>query len=326
VKILKAIFRHHFSLLLFVSTLFVSSSLNAGVPLGENALLAINATSLSDNRVQLQFNLRQPLGKVPNHFMVKEPIPRIVLDFPNTINQLKKKKSDIGLGKLHSYTTVSAGDRTRVVLDLKDDVDYTVNTRGDRVFVTLGGISQVSQVKSTLHASKKVVSEHLKKYQIKKVDFRRDKDGGGRVIVSLSDQAAGVTVVELGNKVVAKFVGGVLPKRLQKRYDVVDFSTPVEFVSVSRASDGAELSVLMHQPYQYFAYQLDDRFIVDIKPINEQQIKLRKPTYSGKRLSLNFQDVSVRAVLQVLAEFTGINIVVTDTVFLHPLQLSQTVD
>ena len=260
--------------------------------------------------VELVFNAEV---KEPKSFNTDSP-SRIVLDFTDVKSSLKENKLEVGLGILNYYEVSQAGKRLRVVLDVKQQATHTVRVTGTRVYVTLKGRSNVVKRvnKRRFAANPWVVTKH----SVRNIDFRRDDSGSGRVVVNLSDAKMGITVEKRTRDIVVEFIDTGLPHRLQRRLDVVDFGTPVDYIVSKQAGGNVRLVITAHGDFDQLSYQINNQFIVDIsKQKSTSVLDDAEPTvYSGERLSLNFQDIPVRAVLQLLAEFTGVNIVASDSV------------
>ncbi|MEP6701513.1 MAG: type IV pilus secretin PilQ [Betaproteobacteria bacterium] len=261
--------------------------------------------------------MKEPLAAAPAGFSINNP-PRIALDFPATANATGKSMQDIGDAVLRSLNIVQAGTRTRVVLNLVKTQNFETQVSGRDLYITLfdqpigdqAGPTTVSHFAEAKPADTGALS-------IRDIDFRRGVGGEGRIIVELSNPNTGIDIRQQGDQLLVDFVGTTLPRNLQRRMDVGDFATPV--VSLDTFAQGANTRMVI-QPkglWEHSAYQAENRFILEIKPIVEDPNKLvqgTRPGYKGDKLSLNFQNVEVRSVLQVIADFTGLNIITSDTV------------
>lgn len=295
-------------LLILISCFFISQSAFA-----TNTLKGIEVDSLPNGRVQIALQLSET-ASLPRSFSTESP-PRLVIDLSDTNSGMETPKQKVSLGTVHSYDVVHAGNRTRVVFDLKEPITYKVNTSGDRIFFVLDGKpSVVTQTNEQRFAANKWVNIN---HKIDGIDFRRDEKGSGRVIVKLSDASMGVNVVERGKSIVVDFVDTTIPTRLKRKLDVTDFGTPIESIVTKANGGNVQMVVNAAGDYKHLAYQVNQKFIIDVSPESPDEIEGGDPEevrYTGERLSLNFQDIAVRAVLQLLADFTGVNIVASDSV------------
>ncbi|MGH8671673.1 MAG: type IV pilus secretin PilQ, partial [Burkholderiales bacterium] len=240
---------------------------------------------------------------------------RIFVDLIDTENALGIKSFAVDEGVLRSIKAVQSGNRTRVVINLTGPVGYETAIEGNNLLITL----QRGEVRSTSNVTSHFVEAPLEAvpHSIRDVDFRRGVSGEGRVIVDLSDTTTGIDIRQQGSNIVVDFINAGLPRSLERRLDVIDFGTPVQSVDTYAQGNNVRIVIEPKGLWEHSAYQSDRQFIIDVKPIIEDPNKLVKgssPGYSGEKLSLNFQNVEVRAVLQVIADFTGLNIVTTDTV------------
>ncbi len=275
----------------------------------------ISYSVLPGDRVQLQIELSEPMQGEPLSFTIDNPA-RIALDFPNTNLGAVNKNQSIDVGVAHSVSAVEAAGRTRVVLNLSKSVPYEVDVQGSSVTVTLGGdVSAASVAGSTGPGSAAYVGNSGA--SIEGIDFRRGEEGEGRVIVTLSDPSISVDMNQVGGKIVLDFIGASLPSELDRRLDVIDFATPVREVDTKGNKNGARMEIsTTAQDYDHLAYQSENTFVVEVRPLDERELETRREQigFTGERLSLNFQDIEVRAVLQLIADFTGLNMVASDTV------------
>jgi type IV pilus assembly protein PilQ len=284
-----------------------------------NTLEGISAQALPGSKVEITLELSGPAPE-PLVFTIDQPA-RIALDLADTKLALDSRRTDIGIGVLDTVLAAEAGGRTRVVLNLDDLVGYQTRVAGNTVVVTLDS-SGSSAAKVTQFDSMPGVSSAAAggNRSIEAIDFRRTETGGGRVIISLSDAGIPVDVRQEGGQIVVNFEGTDLPDELLKRYDVLDFATPVSSIDSVRVDDDARLVIATSGAYEELAYQSDRVFTVEIQPVAEAQPERAATIYSGdkeyngERLTLNFQDIDTRAVLQLLADISGRNIVVSDTV------------
>ena len=281
-----------------------------------NLLESINTSTLQGGKVILRVNFKDPLAVVPPGFTVTNPA-RIAIDLPNVVNGLGKNTVDIGEGDVRSVSVVESGGRTRMVVNLTRSLTYATALDGKSLVISIdGGLPSV--VKETIQTTKfaeSATASSEQKFSIRDVDFRRGANGEGRVIVDLSSPNTGIDIRLQGKNVIVDFINTSAPRNLLRRLDVLDFATPVRLVDL--VSQGATTRMIIEPKglWEYSAYQTDTQFIVEVKQLKEEPNKLVQGAgYNGEKLSLNFQNVEVRAVLQVIADFTGLNIITSDTV------------
>jgi type IV pilus assembly protein PilQ len=284
-----------------------------------NRLQDIQVQSLPGQRVELKL-IMSGTAPDPLAFTIDDPA-RIALDLPETALGLSSRRRDVNLGPLDTVLTAEANGRTRVVLNLDSMVPYETRKSGNTIFVTLGveeGDSSVTQFAGNASSSTPTFAASGER-QINSVDFRRTRDGGGRVMVNLSDPSTPVDIRQEGGRVVAVFKDTALPAELMRRLDVMDFATPVTTVDTLRTNLDTRIVIAAEGKYEQLAYQSDNEFTIEINPAAEEteegsSLFSETKEYEGQRLTLNFQDIETRAVLQLLAETSGRNIVVSDTV------------
>ncbi len=285
-----------------------------------NRLQDIQVQSLPGQRVELKL-IMSDTAPEPLAFTIENPA-RIALDLPGTTLGLSSRRRDVNLGPLNTVLTAEANGRTRVVLNLGSMVEYQTSRSGNTVTVTLGGGDEY-RADTTQFAS--APSSATRSYAapgsraISGVDFRRTRDGGGRVVVNLTDPSTPVDIRQEGGRVVAVFKDTSLPAELMRRLDVMDFATPVTTVDTLRTNLDTRIVISAEGKYEQLAYQSDNEFTIEINPAveegaEESSLFSETKEYEGQRLTLNFQDIETRAVLQLLAETSGKNIVVSDTV------------
>jgi type IV pilus assembly protein PilQ len=286
----------------------------ADTPPTANAVQSVDTTTLPGGKVVVRINLKQPLVATPAGFTVGNP-PRIALDLPETGNAMGRNVVEANLGPLTSVNVVQAGTRTRVVLNLNKAAEYEARVEGTALYVSLGdagaGLAPVNATPRFAEAGPSVA-----RHGIRDVDFRRGVAGEGRIVTTLADAQTGINIRQQANGVVVDFIGTDLPKALQRRLDVADFGTPVQTVEAYALGDNTRMVITPKGAWEYSAYQTENSFIVEVKPGVDGQKRTAdgKVQYVGEKLSLNFQNVEVRSVLQVVADFTGLNIVASDTV------------
>ncbi len=281
-----------------------------------NSIEALEIAPGAEGRLVVKIKLKNPLANPPAGFAVQKP-PRIALDFPDTGNALGRTFQAVGQGDLRSLNIVEAPSRTRLVMNLERPLGYDTRIEGKEVIVTLLG------AETTGSAAGSTVSRFAEtrlgdtRHSILDVDFRRGPAGEGRVVVDLSDTTTGIDLRRQGTQIIVDFNNTSLPKNLQRRLDVTDFGTPVQFVESFAVGSNARLVIETRGLWEQSAYQADRKFIVEVKSVAQDSTRATaatRPRYTGEKLSLNFQNVEVRAVLQVIADFTGLNIVVSDSV------------
>jgi type IV pilus assembly protein PilQ len=285
-----------------------------------NRLQDIQVQSLPGQRVELQL-IMSGTAPEPLSFTIDDPA-RIALDLPETSLGLSSRRRDVNLGPLDTVLTAEANGRTRVVLNLDSMVPYETRRSGNTIYVTLGAGSGDSSV--TQFAGNAAPSAAQRSYSssgnrtISAVDFRRTRDGGARIMVTLSDPGTAVDIRQEGGRVVAVFKDTDLPAELMRRLDVTDFATPVTTVDTLRTNLDTRIVISAEGKYEQLAYQSDNEFTIEINrtatSTEESTLFSETKEYDGQRLTLNFQDIETRAVLQLLAETSGRNIVVSDTV------------
>jgi type IV pilus assembly protein PilQ len=281
----------------------------------KNSIESLDYSTLPGGKIVIKLGLKQPLANPPAGFAINNP-PRIALDFPDTANALGKNAVTVGEGILRSLNVVQAGSRTRLVINLTAPAGYETHADGKNLVVTLqtAGVSTSTVNVAPRFAEGKAAAQ---KHSLRDVDFRRGKNGEGRIVIDLSDTSTGIDIRQQGKNLVVDFVDTSLPASLERRLDVMDFGTPVQAVSTFRQGNNVRMVIEPKGLWEHSAYQTDRRFTVEVKPVAEDPNKLvqgAKPGYAGEKLSLNFQNVEVRAVLQVIADFTGLNVITSETV------------
>ena len=285
-----------------------------------NAIQNIEYSTLPGNRLQISLELSEQAVN-PLSFTIDNPA-RIAFDFPNTGSKLPKRSQPIGIGVAQSITTISTKTKTRVILNLTEVVPYQVTTLGKNVLITLdseatGAAFQVSN--ATAAATPAGTPRFSDKPRgIENIDFRRGEEGEGRVVINLTEANIPMDISEEFGKVIVKFLGIKLPDELRQTLDVLDFATPVKSISSFQEDDNVRVEIEpINNNFEHVAYQANNIFTIELKPISQdelEEVKKEKFGYTGERLSLNFQDIPVRAVLQLIADFTSLNVVVSDSV------------
>ncbi|MFA7300202.1 MAG: AMIN domain-containing protein, partial [Sideroxydans sp.] len=282
-----------------------------------NSIQTITASTEQDGKLTLKVGLKLPPKAQPAAFTINTP-PRIAFDFPNTENGLGTSMQTFGEGELRSANIVQAGNRTRLVINLTQMVGYDTRVEGNDVLITLQPKGLVGGVASTVaaaHFADSTASDQG--HSLRDIDFRRGANGEGRVQIDLSDANIGIDIKQQGKALIIDFQGTTLPRSLQRKLDVADFATPVQMIDAFVQGGNARLSIEPKGLWEYSAYQTDNKFIVEVKVVTEDPNRLVKglaPGYSGEKLTLNFQNISTREALSVIADFTGLNMVISDTV------------
>jgi type IV pilus assembly protein PilQ len=280
----------------------------------QNAIEDIVYSKLPGDRIQVQLRMTGAPAK-PAVFTTSNPA-RIALDFPNTRVSMAKTSVKVGVGAITSVNAVEAQNRTRVVLNLVKPAAYT-STSDNRSFTItvenpVGGIAGTQAAKTTRFAS----AARPGKHGLKGIDFRRGPQGDGKIIIGLSDTGVGIDIREQAGEIIVDFLDTGIPAELQRRLDVTDFGTPISNVDTFVQGKNVRMVITAKGKYEHLAYQAGELFTVNVKPIIEKPGEKKKDEfgYSGDKLSLNFQNIDVRAALQVIADFTNLNFVTSDTV------------
>ncbi|WP_444936812.1 type IV pilus secretin PilQ [Microbulbifer sp. JMSA004] len=294
-----------------------------------NQLNDIQFAELPGSRVQLRLTFSEAPPE-PTGYTIEQPA-RIVLDFAGVESALPQKKYSLGIGAARSAVIVSGEDRTRLIVNLDELPVYSSERQGNQLVMEIGSetsenevqvINQVANANANAHDSGLDLGGE-KQFQsagnvaVNNVDFRRGEEGEGKVIVSLTDPAVNIDVERTNGKIYLTFLGAGLPEGLRQRLDVTDFATPVSSITVDYDGRNTVISVDPSDiEYDYLAYQADTEYVLSVKPLSAQEIREKEKEFQfdGKKLSLNFQDIEVRSVLQVIADFTDLNLVASDTV------------
>lgn len=290
-------------------------SLFLGVlPLGVFAQTAIEAVTgaVQGGTEVVRIDLSKALPALPTGFAIQSPA-RIALDFPGVTNTMGRSNVDVNQGNLRSISIVQAPDRTRVVLNLKQPASYRAEIQGKSLIVSLDPV-----VTAAPNATTPVVfaeSRTRDSAPLKDLDFRRSTDGAGRVVVTLPNNQVGVDIRQQGQSLVVEFMKSTLPEGLRRRLDVADFGTPIKAVTTSQSGDRVRMVIEPSGLWEHSAYQSDEQFVVEVKEVKVDPRKLTQGSgYNGQKLSLNFQNIEIRSLLQVIADFTNFNIVTSDSV------------
>jgi len=277
-------------------------------------LEAIDVQPLPGQQVQVTMRLSGPAPQ-PLSFTIDNPA-RISFDLPGTTLALPQRRIDVHTSGVDSILAAETKDRTRLVMNLDKLVPYDTRVEGNNIVVSLGGANNAAvstgTAASAVRSSAAIAAAGAR--AIRSVDFRRSQDGAGRILVRLTDPHTHINLRQVGNQIVVDFDAD-LPKNLARRYDATDFGTPISSFDASRIGTGTRIAINASGDYEQLAYQSDDQYVVEIQPARKKDVAQDdKPTYTGERLTLNFQEIETRAVLQLLADASGQNIVVSDTV------------
>jgi type IV pilus assembly protein PilQ len=268
--------------------------------------------SLQGGTEVVRIDFSQPLQALPAGFVIQSPA-RIALDVPGATNGLGRSAVEVNLGNLRSVNVVQSGDRTRLVLNLKSATSYRAQIEGKSLLVML----EPTAVAGPATATPQVFAESRNRdtQPLRDLDFRRGTDGAGRVVVDMASNQVGVDIRQQGTGLVVEFLKTTLPEGLRRRLDVSDFGTPIQTVTTSQVGDRVRVTIDPKGAWEHSAYQSDNQFVVEVRPAKIDPNKLTQgPGYAGEKLSLNFQNIEVRSLLQVIADFTNFNIVTSDSV------------
>jgi type IV pilus assembly protein PilQ len=291
-------------------------ALTAGAVLpawADNTVQAITSSQQAGSEV-IRIEMSEALTALPAGFTVQAP-PRIAIDLPGVTNGLGKSSVDINQGNLRSVNVAQAGDRTRLVLNLKQPAGYRAQIDGKVLVVTLENTVPPTLASSSGQTTRFADSLNRDQLPLRAIDFRRGADGAGRVVVELPNNQVGVDIRQQGNSLVVEFLRSSLPDALRRRLDVTDFGTPIQTVTTTQSGDRVRMVVEPRGVWEHSAYQSDNQFVLEVRAQKVDPNKLVQGAgYAGEKLSLNFQNIEVRALLQVIADFTNFNVVTSDTV------------
>ena len=278
----------------------------------QNTIQAITTTQQAGTEV-VRIELAEPLAVVPNGFSVQSP-PRIAIDLPGVSNAMGRNMVEVNQGNLRSVNVAQAGERTRLVLNLKQASGYRAQLQG-KVLLLVLDVAGGPAVAAGEAPAQFAPAQNAAALGLRDIDFRRGADGAGRVIVSLPSTQVGVDIRQQGQTLVVEFLRSTLPDSLRRRLDVADFGTPVRSIATFQSGDRVRMVVEPTGAWEHSAYQSDNQFVLEVRPLKIDPNKLTQgPGFQGDKLSLNFQNIEVRALLQVIADFTNFNVVTSDTV------------
>jgi len=296
------------------AALLLSSMAFVQQALAQGAIQSVTG-SLQDGSEVLRIELSQPLAAPPSGFAIQSPA-RIALDFPGTQNASGQTQLELNQGNLRSVNVVEAGGRSRVVLNLKTATSYRTDIQGNSLFVILAPVASAATTQAVAEprafSSRPAASDVQ---PIRDVDFRRGPDSSGRIVVGLVSNQVAVDLRQEGKALVADFLRSSLPEGLRRKLDVTDFGTPVQSITTTEAGGRVRMRIEPTGDWEHSAYQSDNQFVIEVRQKKVDTSKLSQgPGYTGEKLSLNFQSIEVRSLLQVIADFTNFNIVTSDTV------------
>lgn len=284
----------------------------AAVVHAQNAIESVTSSMQSGSEV-IRIDFTQPLTAPPTGFAIQSPA-RVALDFPGVTNAIGRSAIEVNQGNLRSVNVVQAGERTRLVLNLKQATAYKTEIQGKSLLVSLEPVAGAA-LATTMAQSTFAENRNRDMLPLRDVDFRLGSDGTGRVIVDLANNQVGVDIRQQGKNLVVEFTKSTLPEGLRRRLDVSDFGTPVQLVTTQQVGDRVRMTIEPKGEWEHSAYQSENQFVVEVRPRKIDPTKLTQGVgYSGEKLSLNFQNIEVRSLLQVIADFTNFNIVTSDSV------------
>jgi len=278
----------------------------------------ISVTGLQQGGTDIvRVELSEPLTAVPAGFAVQSP-PRVAIDLPGVSNASGKSSIDVNQGNVRSVNVASSGDRTRLVLNLKVASSYRAEIQGKSLLISLdSGAAPIASATAPAAAADAhfANSQNTDVLDLRDIDFRRGNDGAGRIVVNLASTQVGVDLKQQGKDLVVDFLRSTAPARLRRRLDVTDFGTPVQTITTTQQGDHVHMVITATGTWEHSAYQTDNQFVLEVRPARADPNKLvAGPGYTGQRLSLNFQSIEIRALLQIIADFSDFNVVTSDTV------------
>lgn len=284
--------------------------------LSKNAIRAIDISTFQNGEVIAKLTLDQPLQLLPTGVALDNPY-RIYFDFYDVANDLGRNMQEVTEGDLRSINIVQVGDRTRLVLNLSRLMRHDIRAQGNLLLIRLVSVAENQATDAVIRFAEETPNKYMNSLQ--DIDFRRGANGEGRIEVDMTKAGASVDVQQQGDNIFVEFVDTLLPASLRRRFDVVDFATPVHTIETSKKGDNVRMIVKSGGRWEHSARQSGTRFVLEVRALTEEEEESARRNrvnggYTGERLSLNFQDVEVRAVLQVIADFTNLNIIASDSV------------
>lgn len=276
----------------------------------QNSIQALNVSAAPDGKLVLAVTLKNPPAGVPGHFSASNPA-RLAFDFPGTVNGLGKSLQEVNQGDVRNINIVQAGNRTRIVVNLSKMVSYDSRVEGNNVMITL---KTLASTKPTSRFAEETPG--ARGHAVRNIEFHRGPNGEGKIIVTLSDPGVGIDLKQEGSRIVVDFLNTKAPRNLQQKLDVLDFATPVESFDTFTQGNNVRMVISPKGLWEHAAYQTDNTFVVEIKPKlpDEVEKKDAKPVYTGTKLTLDVRNISIRDALSIIADFTGLNIVISDSV------------
>jgi len=296
-----------------IGLLLMFGMLNAHAA-SQNKITGLSVINSAAGESVIKVELAEPLTNLPAGFTINTPA-RIALDFPGTENALGRSVQEFSAGDLRSANIVQAGTRTRLVINLNQMMTYDAKLEGNTVLITLHG--KVATAATSIATRFADAQPTAQKHALSDIDFRRANNGVGRIQVDLSDAGLGIDIRREGTKLIVDFLKTSLPRNLQRKLDVVDFATPVQTVDTFAQGNDTRMVIEPKGNWEHAAYQTDNKFIIEVKQVTDEDALTGKPKqagYSGEKLTLNFQDITVREALNVIADFTELNMVISDSV------------
>ncbi len=295
-------------------TVLIAAALFAPWAQADNTLQDVSYAPMAGGKVQVTLKFAAPVVD-PRVFTTESP-PRIAVDIADTHSAVSQRHLDVQSGATAGINTAEAGGRTRVVVDLYRPSTYETHIEGNNLVLVVGG-----GVTATAAAAATVANDPTKRVgasaiEVSNIDFRRGKDGQGRIVVSFSGEGASADLERHGDHVALDIYNAKLPNQLAQRLDVLDFATPVQFVETHAKGSGAHMDISAKPPFEQLAYQSGSQYVIEIAPAKEKERRdpSAPPVYSGNRVTFNMQDIPVRTALQLIAEISELNIVVADSV------------
>jgi len=296
--------------------LLLSVTMGPQLAWAENSILSVTSSQQANGEV-VRVELSEPLKVKPSGFAVQTP-PRVAIDLPGVVNGMSGSSVEINQGNVRTLNIANSGERTRLVLSLKQASTYRTEVQGKTLLILLDAAASAGAAVQPVANGGPVhfaSSQNTQSLAIRELDFRRGPDGTGRVVVGLANAQVGVDLRQQGQTLVVEFLRSTLPERLRRKLDVSDFGSPVQTILASQSGDKVRLVVEPKGAWEHSAYQTDDQFVLEVRPVRMDPNKVvQGPGYQGEKLTLNFQNIEVRSLLQVIADFTNFNVVTSDTV------------
>ena len=302
-----------------IKNLYLLLVILPGFAWGETQVTDIEFASLPGDQfeIKLQFSENPPQ---PKAYEISKPA-RLILDFPGVGSSLTEKKYALGFENASDAVIIADGSRTRLIVNLTESVPYKTDINGNSMTLRVGadGVGQFGR------GSERQASKQVKSFSddstgsdlaVTEVDFRRGKDNSGTISIGLSQPSVNVDIDRNSSEIKLSFYQTGLPERLDRRLDVIDFATPVQTIDAVQEGSTTTITIEASGQYDYLAYQADGQYVVNVKPLSDAEVEeqSKKFAFNGERLTLNFQNIEVRSVLQIIAEFTSLNLVASDTV------------